>query len=31
MLKSTPQLVQAAFALTKESPNSDAIQTLGRL
>ena len=26
-LASTPQLVQAAFALTKESPNSDAIQT----
>ena len=27
MLKSTPQLVPAAFALTKDSPNSDAIQT----
>ncbi len=26
-LASAPQLVQAAFALTKETPNSDAIQT----
>jgi hypothetical protein len=26
-LASTPQLVQAAFALAKEAPNSDAIQT----
>jgi hypothetical protein len=27
MLASTPQLVQTAFTLTNESPNSDAIQT----
>jgi SurA N-terminal domain/PPIC-type PPIASE domain len=27
LLAGTPQLAQAAFALTKESPNSDAIQT----
>ncbi|MGH8095427.1 MAG: SurA N-terminal domain-containing protein [Chthoniobacterales bacterium] len=26
-LKGTPQLAQAAFSLTKEAPNSDAIQT----